>query len=361
MRICSQQLRMLNPRWDNPLSRSPPPQSGIAELVVVSEEGEIILEMKVATDLALLRQIIGGIPGQKRVVFEEGPLSGRLTDALRDVADDVISCDPAQNALIARAEDSNDERDARRLALLARTNALRPVFVPPEPYRTLRSLMVHDRNLQRGVTQAKNRIKALCRRVGIRYHGKSVYSAGNRGGVLSQIPEAGLRWQISSLYRELDLLRRERDGVRPTVKGVARRLRVIDQLQSAPGVGPITARTAVAWVVDPGRFRNRKALSSYAGLGLGQGWTNWKPTGHAKASKRGQRELKRVLFLAANAAIKGDNALARRYQARLDAGWEHGKAIRDTARTLLYTLAKMWTTGKEYDDNRVSVPSSEER
>ena len=335
--------------------------SEASQLVAVTEDGEVILEMKVATDVALLRQIIDGIPGRKRVVFEEGPLSGRLTDALRDVADDVISCDPAQNALIARAEDSNDERDARRLALLARTNALRPVFVPPEPYRTLRSLIVHDRNLQKGVTRAKNRIKALCRRVGIRYHGKGVYSAGNRPDVLAQISEPGLRWQMNSLYRELDLLRRERDGVRRTVKGIARQLKVIDRLQSVPGAGPITARTFVAWVVDPGRFRNRKALSSYAGLGLGQGWTNWKPTGHAKASKRGQRELKRVLFLAAKAALNGNNALARRYQARRDAGWEHSKAIRDTARTLLYTLAKMWRTGKDYDDNRVSVPSSEER
>lgn len=335
--------------------------SEASQLVAVSEEGEIFLEMKVATDMAVLRQIISGIPGRKRVVFEEGPLSGRLTDALRDVADDVVSCDPSQNALIARAENGNDQRDARGLALLARTNALRPVFVPPEPYRTLRSLMGHDRNLQQGITRAKNRIKALCRRVGIRYRGKGVYSAASRPDVLGQISEAGLRWQMNSLYRELDLLRRERYGVRRTVKGMARQLKVIDRLQSAPGAGPITARTVVAWVVDPGRFRSRKALSSYAGLGLGQGWTNWKPTGPAKASKRGQRELKRVLFLAANAAVKGKNALARRYQARRDAGWEHSKAIRDTARTLLYTLVKMWKTGEDYDDNRVSVPGSQER
>jgi transposase len=295
------------------------------------------------------------------VVFEEGPLSGRLTDALSDVADDVVSCDPAHNALIARAEDSNDERDARRLALLARTNALRPVFVPPEPYRTLRSLIVHDRNLQKGVTRAKNRIKALCRRTGVRYHGKGVYLAKNRAGVLAQIPETGVRWQMNSLYRELDFMRKERNGVRRTTKSIARHLEVIDRLDGAPGVGAITARTVVAWVVDPGRFRSRKALASYAGLGLGQGWTNWQPTGPAKASKRGQRELKRVLFLAANAAVKGHNALARRYQARQDAGWEHSKAIRDTARTLLYTLAKMWKTRKDYDDERVSVPTLKER
>ena len=41
---------------------------------------------------------------------------------------------------------------------------------------------------------------------------------------------------------------------------------------------------------------------------------------------------KRVVFIAARAAVKGKNALAERYQARLDAGWEKKKAIRDARR-----------------------------
>lgn len=336
--------------------------SNASQVVVVSEEtGEILFERKVDTDPVELREFVAGVCGPKRVVFEEGPLSGMLVDGLSDVADEVVSCDSAHNALIACAEDSNDERDARRLALLARTRAVRPVFVPPEPYRTLRSLVVHDRNLQAGTTRAKNRIKALCRRVGIRYRGKSVYNTGNRPDVLGQIDSAGLRWQMRSLYRELDLIRRERHGARRTMNKITRALPEMDLLQTLPGVGPVTARTVVAWVVDPRRFRNRKALGAYAGLGLGQGWTNWQPTGPAKASKRGHRGLKRVMFLAANAAKNGNNALARRYQTRRESGWEHSKAIRDTARTLLYTLAAVWKTGRSYDDSRVSVPRPKER
>lgn len=333
-----------------------------SQLCAVTEEGEVFLEMKVPTDMSLLRQIIGGIAGRKRVVFEEGPLSGRLADALRDVADEIVSCDPARNALIARAEDASDERDARRLIMLDRANSLCAVFVPDEPYRTLRSLLVHDENLQRDVTRAKSRIKAQCRRAGIKYRGKSVFTAGNRPDVLAKLPSAGFKWQMNSLYRELDLLRRERVGVRRTVKGVCREFgALLDRLDGVPGVGPLVAWTAVAWIVDPGRFRSRKALASYAGLGLGQGFTNWQATAPAKASRRGQRRLKRVLFLAANAAVRGKNGFARRYEARCEAGWEHSKAIRDVARSLLYAMAKIWKTGKEYDDGRVNIPGSTER
>jgi len=324
-----------------------------SQLCAVNEDGEVLLEMKVATDPAILRTIIGGIPGPKRVVFEEGPLSGRLMDALKDVADQVVSCDPARNAMIARSENSNDERDARRLAMLSRAGAIHPVWIPPEPYRTLRSLLVHDERMQRGITSVQNRIKALCRRTGVAYRGGNVYKAKNRPGVLKQIESAGMRWQMDSLYRQLDLLRRERAGARQAKKSVARNLREIAWFDTAPGVGPITAQTFAAWIADPTRFKSRSAVSSYVGLGLGQGFTNWEPVGKAKASKRGQRQLKRVLFLAANAAVRGDNALARRYQARIKAGWEHGKAIRDIARTLAWILCALWRTGKDYDDSRV--------
>ena len=329
-----------------------------SQLFAVTEEGEIILEMKVPTEAETLRTIIGGIPGRKRVVFEEGPLSGMISDALAGVADEMISCDASQNPLIARSENSNDERDAVCLATLAQVGRLHRVFVPPEPYRTLRSLLLHDYNLQRSVTVAKNRIKALCRRHGVRYSGAGVFRSANRDGVLRQLGAAPVRWQMRSLYRQLDLLRRERVGAQRTAGRVARALPEVRLLRTAPGVGPMTARTLVAWIVDPARFKSRNALSSYAGLGLGQGWTNWKPVGRARASKRGQRQVKRMIFTAAKAAVRGDNAFARRYAARSEAGWEHSKAVRDVARTLLWALCGMWKHHQEYDDDQVAVPGS---
>ena len=105
------------------------------QLAVIDDLGEIILEMKVETKADALRRVVEGVPGPKRVVCENGPHSGMIQDARQDVVDEFVSCDPARNALIARSEDSNDERDARRLAILSRAGALHPVYVPPEPYR----------------------------------------------------------------------------------------------------------------------------------------------------------------------------------------------------------------------------------
>lgn len=330
--------------------------SETCQMTVVSPKGEVLLEMKLATHPENLRCVIAGIDGPKRVVFEEGPMSGMIQDALAGVAEEVISCDPAHNALIARAEDKNDERDALRLAMLSQAKAIHPVFVPPEPYRTLRSLVRYDHGLQKSITGVKNRIKALCRRLSIHYKGMRVYSKTGQKETLREIPNAAVRWQAESLYRQLAALRTERLRARRILLQQSRKFPEIPRLKSIPGIGPVAARTIAAWIVDPHRFKSRNALSSYGGLGLGQGWTNWQPIGHARASNRGQRELKRVLFIAARAALIGDNALNRRYQARIQAGWEDRKAIRDVARCILMIARAVWITGREYDDVMVNVP-----
>ena len=76
----------------------------------------------------------------------------------------------------------------------------------------------------------------------------------------------------------------------------------------------------------------------------------------ARPGRRGNRGVKRALFLAARAAIRGDNALARRYKARRQEGWKDDKATRDTARTILCIAVALWTKETDYNDAAVSLP-----
>ena len=151
-------------------------------------------------------------------------------------------------------------------------------------------------------------------------------------------------------------MRLERIRAKRAVVRVSRKLPVIEKLKTVPGIGAVGAPTLTAWIVDPARFKSRRAIASYAGLGIAGNITNWKQVGRSWASKRGNRELKRVIFIAAEAAVRGTSALARRFEARMAAGWDRRKAIRDVARTTLFTACAIMRTGREYDDGRVSVP-----
>jgi transposase len=325
-----------------------------SQMVVTNGHGLILLEKTIATKHADLRREIAAISGRKRVVFENGGMSGLIMDALRGVADEIVACDATQNSLIAHAEDSCDERDARRLAMLSRVNALKGVYVPDEPFRTIRSLVNHEYNLMVQNTRTVARIKALCRRHGVSYKGNNVLVKNQRGAFLLAIGSLG-RFQMESLYRQLDEGRKECVRANREVKKHLGPLPLYARLTRIPGIGPVTARTLIAWIVDPRRFKSWSALNAYSGLGLKHDVTNWKAS-KAHASRRGQRKLKRVLFIAARAAIgQKDNAFARRYEERIKAGWEDGKAIRDVARTMLKVAIKVWVSGEEYDDARVSV------
>jgi transposase len=325
------------------------------QLCVSLPTGEVVLSKVIATRAEDLRREVGAIAGPKRVVLENGGWAALVVDAVRDVAEDVVVCDATRNALVARAEDGNDRRDAERLGILDRAGALKRVFVPDEPYRTIRSLVSYDYRLTRDTTRVMIQIKAVYRRQGVGYRGKETYRRDRREALMEQVKSAGMVAQLRSLYRLLDLLRLEVVGIRRMLRELCGKMAVVRRLQGIPGVGPRLARALLAWIVDPGRFRKRSALSAYGGLGLAQDESNWRATRRSYASRRGQRQLKRALFLAARAAVRGENGLARRYRARREAGWEDRKAIRDVARMLLFVVCHVWRTGEEYDDARISV------
>lgn len=328
------------------------------QLTVALETGEIVTERIVDSTPDVLRRELANIPGPKRVVLENSGWAGIIHDAVKEVAEEVVVCDPTRNALIAQADDSDDRRDAQRLTLLDRTKALHAIYIPAEPFRTLRSLVNYESCLTNMLIAIMLRLKAFCRKHGIAYQGHSIYRLKGRESVIAQFPAGSARFQITSLFRLLDGVRRERLTLRSELRRLSRTIPAIKRLQTVPGIGPVAGRVLAAWIADPTRFKSRSALSAYAGLGLKRNISNWRP-GKAHASRRGQRELKRVLFLAARAVIHwGNNALAQRYQARRAAGWEDRKAIRDLARKILFAACQVWKTKQEYDNGRINVPST---
>jgi transposase len=139
------------------------------QLVAVDDETNTqLISLQVESDPDKLRWMVEGLVGPKRVVMEEGCMSAWIVDALTPLVEEIVSCDPTVNTIISRAEDHNDENDARRLVLLHRAGALRPVYTPPEPFRTLRGLQRLDHGLANEIIRTRNRIKGLCRRSNIR-------------------------------------------------------------------------------------------------------------------------------------------------------------------------------------------------
>jgi transposase len=134
--------------------------------------------------------------------------------------------------------------------------------------------------------------------------------------------------------------------------GFSRRLPEVRLLQSAPGVGAITASRFVAYVQAPQRVSNKRKLWRYARLGITRRESNGKRLSHPHLERGGCGSLKdvaRKIFEAAR-RTKTDNSFKRFYEQSLDTTKNAVHARLSTQRKILATLRAMWQANQPYRD-----------
>src|SRR5437899_307118 len=110
--------------------------------------------------------------------------------------------------------------------------------------------------------------KALYRSWAIPCAGNEVYAPRHRSEWLSKITEAGVRRRAEHYYQQLDALRSLRQEVRRDLLVESKKHKAWKLLRQIPGIGPIRAALLVALIQTPHRFRTKRHLWSYSGLGL---------------------------------------------------------------------------------------------
>ena len=113
-----------------------------------------------------------------------------------------------------------------------------------------------------------NRLKALYRSWAIPCPGRDVYYRRHRSQWLEKIHEAGARRRAEQLYEQLDMLQHLRQQARRELLAESRKHTITAKLRQVPALGPIRSALAVALIQTPHRFRSKRQLWTYSGLGL---------------------------------------------------------------------------------------------
>ena len=95
-----------------------------------------------------------------------------------------------------------------------------------------------------------------------------VYAPRYRSEWLSKITEAGVRRRAELYYQQLDAVRLVRQQARKELLVEAKKHRATKLLRQIPGIGPLRAAHLVAVMQTPHRFRTKRQLWTYSGLGL---------------------------------------------------------------------------------------------
>ena len=204
-----------------------------------------------------------------------------------------------------------------------------------------------------------NRLKAIYRSWAIPCAGQQVYSPRHRAAWLEKLRETGVRRRAEQTYQQLDFLMEIRKETRKELLAESRKHPARKLLEQIPRLGPIRVALLIALLQTPHRFRTKRQLWNYCGLGLrtrssgeyrytgGQLQHARKPPALRGLNVNHNHDLKHLFKSAATQA--GNDPLGEFYQNLLASGMEPPMARLTLARKIAAIALKIWKKGERFD------------
>src|SRR5215468_10758182 len=236
-------------------------------ICALDEKGQVVHRSQVRGIQDLVR-VLTGLPDRFEVCYEASCGYGHFHDLLRPLATRVVVAHPGQLRLIFRSKHKNDRNDAERLAKLLYLGETPAVHVPSLEVRAWRELINCRSQVIAKRTRAKNAVRALLRGAGITppQHPSLWTKAGLAWLRRLDLPTPSQQLRRDLLLEEIETLLRQVRRLERQLNHQAQHAPAVTRLRSIPGVGLRTAEAVAAFVDDPHRFRNAKAVGRYFGL-----------------------------------------------------------------------------------------------
>jgi transposase len=228
------------------------------------------------------------------------------------------------------AKSKTDRIDARSICQFGLERTLSP-WQPPSPQMKLLKELTREYNtIQEMATQVKNQLHAKDHS-----YQPSVETTKRLGAQLRLFQK-----QLKSIEQELRSVVNDDDDLRTRIANIT----------SAKGIGFMTVVTAVAETNGFALIRSEKQITSYAGLDIvirESGKNQGKPA----LSKKGNKHLRRAVFMPALAACRF-NPILKAFYLRLVCTKANKKvALLAVARKILCLIYTLWKKNVPYDPN----------
>jgi transposase len=234
---------------------------------VRSDKGQLVQRGQVRRLDEVLR-VLQALPDRFEVCYEASCGYGHFHDLLQPLAARVLVAHPGQLRLIFRAKNKNDRNDAERLAKLLYLGETPTVHVPSVAVRTWRELINCRSQVIAKRTRAKNTVRALLRSAGaVPPRQPALWTKKGLAWLRRvDLPTASQQLRRDLLLEEIETLVRQVRRLEQQLNHQAQQTPAVAPLRSIPGVGIRTAEAVAAFVDDPHRFGNAKAVGRYFGL-----------------------------------------------------------------------------------------------
>lgn len=251
------------------------------------------------------------------------------------------------------SKNKNDKNDSKRIALSLQSGQLSAIHVPDEELEADRQLVRCNNKYNQDLTRIKNRIKGLLRLFGIelpvQFSGTSWSNLFVNWLKDLAIKNQSLRIALDAHLSTLEYTRTQKLKTLKNIRLLVEKPRykkIVKNILSVPGVGPITAASLIVEIGNIDRFNNFTQLNSFVGFCPMQhstGLHDYK----GKITIRQNKKLRYLLIEAAWVAVRKDPAFTlcfNEWKAKIGAK----RAIIKIARKLLSRIRYVWLNDREY-------------
>jgi transposase len=325
-------------------------------LCIVDGKGTALFERELPCEVGDIAECLLEFPHPiERVGFEAGSMSQHLFFGLTAEGFDVVCMEARQvSAALSAMRNKTDKTDARGIAQILRTGWFSPVHMKSREAHGLRALLSTRKALLKKTMDLANEVRGLLKIFGVRLpktvkHGSFdsvVRPMIEIDDVLAHalVPLLDARVVLYQHYLELD--RR--------VKRAASHDDVCMKLMTIPGVGPIAALSFKSAVDDPTRFKSSRTVGAYFGL-TPRRYHSGEHDNPGRISKSGDRDVRAVLYAAANALLMRTMASSqiKSWGMRLMRTKGRRRAVVAVPRKLAVLMHRIWIDGTEFRQDQV--------
>jgi transposase len=325
-------------------------------LEAIDEDRQSIMQSIIRTDRQTLRSTIGGLSGRGdriEVALEESQLAEWAYQTLRDCADRVVVCDPAD---LADRGSKSDKIDANKLARNLRMDELNEVYHGDGLDRQLKELVNGYDQTTNNLIRAKNRLKALFCRQNIETSGQTIYDYPDEW--LDKLSGMAPSLKAEQLYERIALFEAQKSQIKDKMIDRAAETDGWKPIHSLPGFGDIRTSQVIGIIGTPHRFRTDAQLHKYSGLAVvhkdsseyqstEQGFER-QDYHQSRGLNDGHPLLKHIYKSAAKSAIDNYGEVREAYQERCRRKADNYAHL-DIARRLATMSLICWKRGQRYD------------
>lgn len=238
---------------------------------LMNDCGEVVERGKVATTVPDLQMLVRRVSETEPVLVgqEMGKMAYLVHDAVTALGTRILSFNAHHLRMIASSRKKTDRRDAYWVAKAMQTGMTpTPVYIPTGEVRQLRALLSRREALSTERTRWLLRARSYLQAAGYP-PGKARRSVTKLIGDLLESPDGvdlALAQSLELCERMHEAATTELAKIDATLSQLAKKIEVVQRLQTIPAVGEKVALVIYAWVGDATRFRSARELASYAGL-----------------------------------------------------------------------------------------------